>query len=525
MSKKSWMIDRRTLLRGAGAAVALPLLDAMLPARASAQAMSPTRMCVIKFPLGLHPDCWKTTGSGTSYTVAPQLQKLVNENKAELTLLKGLHTHLNISNDVQAGVPTLNYYSFGVSHYQGTAGLLTCRPIARGTAYPVNVGTSFDQLVAQSNLGAQTRFRSLVLRSVENNAGSDVTYGMAKAYRTNISWANPTTPATSTDDPVALFNKLFTGAPPPPPPPPPVDAGVRDAGAPDPSIGRSGRYDVSVLDAVNEDAKRLSARLGRSDRARLDEYLTSLAEVERQAKLAAAAQQPMPMPMMGADAGTMVMTPQGPLCVPPTSPPGGSFGYPNYAKERMRAMFDLLILAFQCDLTRVATYMIDEDFQPLNTTVLVPNTLTYPHALSHYTTNEGADPALKPAQFKQYVQFYFDELSTFLNKLKAIQTPTGRLIDSMMIAFGSGISDTNSHSGYDVPVVIAGKGNGAFHPGRLADVRTGAYAVLEKERPWEADSAMRPKGRPLADLWLTMMQAMGMSTTSFGNSVGTLSEV
>ncbi|MFT3706716.1 MAG: DUF1552 domain-containing protein [Archangium sp.] len=486
-------LSRRMLLRGAGATVALPLLEAMIPRRASAQAVSPTRACFIKFPLGTHPGTWTTQGTGTNFTVSPELRTLITENKSELCVVKGLHTHLGIHNDVAAGVSDLNYFSFGVSHYQGTAGFLTCKPQTRGPSYPVSIGTSVDQLIAQSPLGTQTRFRSLVLRSVENSAGSDATYGEAKAYRTNISWANPTTPASSIDDPITLFNRLFAGGV-------PVNPG-------DPTVGRAGRYDVSVLDAINEDTKRLRNRLGNSDRARLDQYLTSLEEVERQAK---AAVMPMQQPMAA--------------CTVPAAP-SGSFSYPNFCKERMRAMFDLLILAYQCDLTRVASYMIDEDFQPFNTEVLIPNTLTYPHALSHFTTNEGADPALKPAQFREFNQFYFDEFSAFLNKLKLVQTPTGRLIDSMLIAFGASMSNTDSHSGYDAPMILAGRGNGAVTPGRLVDVRTGPYAAIELERPWDSGSTQRAKGRPMADLWLTVMRAMGMNDASFGNSGGVINEM
>lgn len=483
-----FLLNRRTLLRGAGAAVALPMLEAMLPTRANAQTAAPTRLCVIKFPLGYHPDSWAITGSGTSYTPSAQLSKLVTNHRADITLVKGLHTHLNITQDVAPNLPDLNYFSFGVSHYQGTAGFLTCAPAQRGTNYPVKVGTSFDQKVANA-VGGATPIRSLVMRSVENSAGSDATYGEAKAYRTNISWADPTTPASSVDDPGALWDKLF---------------GNYMVPTTDPAAVRAQARRVSVLDAISADAQRLETKLGKSDRARLDEYLTNLSEVERRVKAVSVAP---------------------PVTCTPGTRPSGSWSYPNHVVDRMRAMYDVLILAFQCDLTRVATYMIDEDFQPFNTDALIPNALTYPHALSHYDTSEGTAAVDKPAQFKQYNQFYFDELSSFLDKLKAVQTPTGALLDSMMLVYGSGLGDTNSHQGYDVPIIVAGKGNGAIKPGKLLDVRTGNYAAMELIRPWDASAGSRPKGRPVADLWLTLMRGMGMSDASFGNSGAVISEL
>lgn len=496
MSKKSWELDRRMFLRGAGVAMALPLLEGMLPRRAFAQAASPTRLFVIKYPLGYHPDAWQTSGTGAAYTVSPQLQKLVTENKNDITLVKGLHTHLNIVSDKQNGLPELNYFSFGLGHYQGTAGFLTCAPQTRGANFPVSIAQSFDQKVGAA-VGTQTRFRSLVLRSVENGAGSDAAYGEAKAYRTNISWSTPTSPATSIDDPGALFDKLFSAGVPTVPTGP---AGLT-------AEQRAAKRKVSVLDAVRDDAKRLELKLGKSDQRRLDEYLTGVDEVERLVK----ASQVPPAQMMAA-------------CATP-SRPNGQYGYPNNVTARMRAMLDLMILAYQCDLTRVATYLLDEDFQPFNTEVLVPNTLTYPHALSHYRDSEGTAAANKPDQFKLYNKYYFDEYSAFLNKLKAVQTPTGRLIDSMVVAFGSGIGDTHDHQGYDIPMVLAGKGNGAITPGRLVDVRTGAFGAMELTRPWDQSSEQRMKGRPVADLWLTMMRAMGMNDASFGNSTGVISEL
>jgi len=481
------LIGRRTLLRGAGAAVALPMLDSMLPARAWAQSASPPRLLVVRYPLGYHPDSWQTTGTGTGYTASPQLANLVAANRSEIMIVKGLHTHLGITADSAPNLPDLNYFSFGVSHYQGTAGFLTCVPTVRGTSYPVSVGTSFDQLIAQTSLGTQTPLRSLVLRSVENVAGSDSTYGEAKAYRTNISWANPTTPATSVDDPVSLFSKLFgTGIP-----------ATGNAAA-----QRKAFLQVSVLDAIRDDAQRLNGRLGVSDQRRLDEYLTSLQEVERRLK---------------------ALPPATTCATPP--PPGGAYSYPDHVIDRMVAMFDLLILAFSCDLTRVASYMLDEDFQPFNTASLIPNTLTYPHALSHYADSSGVDASLKPAQLKMYNQLYFDQFSNFLDKLKVIQTPTGRLIDQMLIAYGSGMGDSMLHSGYDVPVILAGKGNGALKPGKLLDVRTGAFAALENIRPWDPSFGTRPKGRPVADLWLSFMRAMALPDASFGNSTGPIAEL
>lgn len=338
-----WQLSRRTLLRGAGAALALPLLEQMLPARAWAAQPPPVRLLAFYVPNGMRMSAWTPSQTGSNYTMSKILQPL-QPLRNELLVLSGL-----------ANTPA-NPNGNG-AHAYGTSGFLSCTSVKRTGDVDVRAGITVDQ-VAATHLKGTTPFSSWELGTDGgNNAGAcDVT--LSCAYTRTISWSSPTSPRAKEVDPRAAFERLFG-----------------DDGTPE-QASRRRALRLSVLDAVGEDTRRLKARLGTTDGQRLDEYLTGIRELEQRISAQASNVQ--------CDASGFAVS-------------GDGF------VQRTAAFLDLMVLAFKCDLTRVITFMLGNgqsyrvfDFLGLNS----PH-----HAYSHHKNEQANLAALETIGIWELQQF------------------------------------------------------------------------------------------------------------------------
>jgi hypothetical protein len=414
--------------------MALPLLEAMLPhAVQAAPAPAPRRLAVFYVPCGIHMGAWTPSATGRDWALTPTLQPLAPV-KEDVLVLTGL-SHW-------PGRPDQNGH-----HAAGTAAFLTCSRARKTSGTDIYVGTSMDQVVAR-HLRAATRFPSLELG---NDAGTGVKAcdsGYSCAYAYNISWAGPSTPRPKETRPRAVFDRLFAGF---------------DPEATREQVAKRRAYEQSIIDFVREDASALKGRLGATDRQKLDEYFTSIRELERRID---------------------DLEPTGPMCQPSAAPSNS-----DDVRARTRAMMDLIILAFQCDLSRVVTFMLGNarservyDFLGLSETH---------HTYSHHQRQQANYEALAKIDRWEVEQYAY-----LLQRLKAVKEPDGTtLLDSACVYFGSEVEDGNSHGHANMPVLLAGRGGGALTPGR--HVRYG--------------------GEPLANLFISLMQAMGVGVSTFGD--------
>ncbi len=399
----------------------------------------PNRMAVIYVPNGINMADWTPKETGRDFTL-PRILKPLEPFQKDLLVLSGLSAH-------KADGPSGN-------HARALAVFLTGqRPPDNGG---VQLGVSADQLAARV-AGRHTRLPSLEI-GCEAGAQSgrcDAPYSCA--YTSNISWKSETTPLPPEVNPRLVFDRLFAS---------------EDRDNTDESRARRALNRKSVLDLVREDATELQAKLGGSDRRKIDEYLSAVREVEMrigrlEKEPAEASNRPRPL------------------------------GVPSDYKEHIRAMCDLLVLAWQADVTRVCTFLFANEFS--NRPYPFINVRDGHHDLSHH----GNDPG-KLTRISDINHFHASQFAYLLEKLKASREGDGTLLDHCMIAYGSGNSDGNTHSHENLPVVLAGGGCGAIKPGRH---------VRYKE------------GTPLMNLWLAMLERMGAAAESFGDSNGRLNSL
>lgn len=443
-------LSRRTVLRGLGAGIALPLLDAMLPrglmrggaaafgsaARAGQAAGTPTRMAFVFFPNGRWMPDWTPGQVGSAFTLPPSLQPLAPVQK-DLVVL----SNLALANAEAKG-------DGGGDHARSAAAFLTGVHPYKTAGANIRVGVSVDQ-VAAGQIGSRTRLPSLELGLEHSSRAGDCDSGYACAYVSNISWRTESTPMAQETDPAAVFVRLF--------------------GADDPAAARRLRFRQSILDTVADDARDLGRRLGQGDRHKLDEFATAIREIERRI---ADVRKP---PARPADA----------------KPPAG---VPESYREYTRLMYDMLVLAFQADVTRISTFMTARDGSDHTYTELG---LSEGH---HTSSHHGNDPA-KIAALKKIDRFHMEEFAYFVQKLRSIREGDGTLLDHCMIVAGSGISDGDAHNHNQLPILLAGSANGAIPTGRH----------------------IRYDGNvPLCNLYLAMLQAMDVKAERFGDSTGKL---
>ncbi len=445
-------LNRRAVLRGVGASLALPWLEAMLPNATAAGVSSatkiakaaPRRMAFFYVPNGVHMQDWKPKAEGKGYEL-PEILKPLAARKDDLLVLSGLAQMKSFANGDGPG-----------DHARSLASFLTGVQALKTDGANIRVGVSVDQVAAQA-LASQTRFSSLELGIDRGAQSGNCDSGYSCAYSSNISWRSASTPMAKEINPRLVFERLFAS-----------EGGNR---------AKRDQYRLSILDFVNEDAQRLKNRLGSSDQRKLDEYLTSVRDIE--VRLARSEKQ--------SDEERSSKTPDYPR---PT-------GIPKDYPEHIRLMLDLMVLAFQGDVTRVSTFMFANEGSTRSYAFMgVPEGH---HDLSHH----AGDPK-KHEKIKKINIFHIEQFAYFLNKMASIREGDGNLLDHSMIVYGSGISDGNRHNHDDLPVLLAGKGNGTLKPGR--------HIVYKNQTP-------------LNNLYLSMLDRLDVKIPALGDSKGRLNSL
>ncbi|HSI14034.1 MAG TPA: DUF1552 domain-containing protein [Chthoniobacter sp.] len=410
------VLHRRTFLRGLGAAMALPLLEAMLPTRAMAAAAgaatkSPTRMAFLFVPNGANMTEWTPLTTGADFDLPYILQPLA-PYKSEMLVLSGLAQDRGRSNNDGGG-----------DHARSAGSWLTCSQPLKSEGSQIRVGISADQMAAHA-VGNQTRFGSLELGLEPGRQGGKCDTGYSCAYSNNISWRNESTPMTREINPRLVFERLFSNA---------VPKEVSE------NQKRRELYKKSILDFVLEDAKSLRSKVGGNDRQKLDEYLAAVREIEQrveEAEKAVASANP--------SAATGYEIPE---------------GIPESYEDHARLMADMMVLAFQSDTTRVCTYMLANEGS--NRSYKNIGVADGHHSLSHHQGDHA-----KLMKIRDINRFHMHQFAYLLERLRSIPEGEGTLLDHSMLVYGGGIGDGDRHNHDDLPILMAGRANGTIETGR-----------------------------------------------------------
>jgi Protein of unknown function (DUF1552) len=450
--------SRRRFLRGLGACIALPAFESLrplqlfaAPAAPAAAATAPVRMAFLYVPNGIIPSGWwpadAAGGDAASGELAlsPTLQPL-EKVRSQLQLISGLE-------DLSANAGT----DGGGDHARAGGTFLTGVRIKKTAGSDIHAGVSIDQMVAQQ-VGHMTRFPSLELSCDAVRKAGDCDTGYSCAYEYNLSWYTPTQPATPEPNPRLVFERLFGAGP----------RSVRTA-----NLQRRQQEQHSILDYVLEDARSVQGNLSGRDRQKLDQYLASVREIEQRIEIAEK------LPVANPD----MDTPEG---VPP------AFG------DHVQLMFDMLLLAFQTDSTRVATLLIAAEGS--NRTFGEIGISEGHHNLTHHKN----DPDMI-AKVKQIDLWYTQHLARFLEKMDQTKDVDGSsLLHNSMIVYGSGNADGNRHTHTNLPVLLAGGGGGSF----------------------QTDRYIKAGSAPITNLYLSMADRMGVTGLErHGDSTGRLAGV
>jgi hypothetical protein len=428
-------LSRRALLRGAGnLALAIPFLDAMSPALA-APVKAARRVGVVYVPNGIIMNQWLPTATGPNYQFT-RILKPLEPFRRDFTLISGL------SNEAAKKAQ-------GGGHAKASGSFLSASLPKYTAGADVRAGTTFDQVVAQK-FAAETRVASLQLGCEDSRMIGNCDTGSSCAYTNTLSWKNPETPLAVEVNPRSVFERLFGTMD------PSLDAATR---------ARRALYKKSILDATREDTLALTGALGASDRRKLDEYLTSIREVET--RIAKSEIDPE-------------KTPVG------EKPAGIPFEFRDYVK----LMFDLQVIAWQADISRVSTMMIGRE----------GSVRTYPeigvpdphHPLTHHRNHPDFIEKVTRINCLHVEMFAY-----FVQKLKSTGDGDGSLLDHSTVLYGGALSDGNGHSNDNLPLLVAGGHRGGRH---LA----------------------APAGTPVANLFVAMMDRAGVPVERFGDSTGKL---
>jgi hypothetical protein len=456
---RSLMLNRRRFLRGLGVCLALPAMETFLPRGVAAAAPdaaalhattatgAPLRTAFIYFPNGAIPASWYPTGEGKDYVLNKTMEPLA-ALKDKIQVFGGL-TDLSATSGADGGG----------DHARANGTFLTGVRIKKTGGNDFHAGVSIDQLMAQQ-IGLITPFRSLELSCdiVQNFGACDT--GYACVYQHNLAWSSPTTPMTPEVNPRLLFERLF-------------GAGPRAERKQNLLLRQ--QQQRSILDFVQSDSHALAKELSGRDQDKLDEYLTSVRDIELRIQRAEKLRTNAPTP----DADTPA-------------------GIPESFTQYVRLMYDMLHLAFQTDSTRVATFMISGDGS--NRDFAEIGISEGHHSLSHH--RNIPETVKKVAAIDLW---YVTQLAYFLEKMENTKDVDGNsLLHNSMIVYGSGNSDGNRHTHVDLPIIMAGVGGGTLTPGRC----------------------IKHPDAPMSNLYLSMMDRIGVKNFDrFGDSTGRLENV
>jgi uncharacterized protein DUF1552 len=439
-------IDRRTALKGLGAAVALPWLEAMTPVASAAPASQlPLRAAFLYVPNGIHMPDWTPTAEG-ALTELPKTLEPLKPFLGDINILSGLALDKARPNGDGPG-----------DHARAQAAFLTGRQARKTNGADIRVGQSADQWIA-NHVGDQTKFSSLEIGIEGGRQAGNCDSGYSCAYQSNFSWRDETTPNAKEIDPKLVFDRLFGNGS------PTEKAQARE---------KRERYNKSILDFVNEEAKSLQNDLGAADKRKMDEYLSAVRELELRIQKA-----------RDIKSSATTFKPSGPAPA----------GIPKDVGEHMRLMADLLVLAFQADLTRVVTFPLANDGS--NRPYPMIEVREGHHEVSHHQNDKR-----KQAKIQKINHFHIEQLAHLLGKLKSVKEGDRTLLDEVMLVYGSGIGDGNRHNHDDLPILTAGHGGGKLKCGRHLRF---------------------PKDTPLMNLYLAMFERLGCPARSFGDSTGVL---
>lgn len=435
-------IPRRSFLRGLGTAVALPFLESMVPAFAST--VEPViRMGFVYVPNGMDVRNFNLNYEGKLDKLSPILAPL-EPFKNDITVLGNL-TH-------NYGRALLD----GPGDHGRCCGAYLTGVQPRKSAVDIKCGISMDQIIA-NKIGGQTRFPSLELGMEDARQAGDCDSGYSCAYTNNLAWRSETQPLPPILDPRAMFERLF-GA----------DAHLTPA-----ARAQRARFRQSVLDFVTDDTKRLQTSLGPTDKRKLDEYLSSIREVERQ----------------------LERTEKDNAHINPGM--DKPYGVPPDFAEHFKLMTDMLTIALQSNMSRVFTFLVTREgsSRPYRE-IGIPDGH---HPLTHHQNKP--DLMDKVTQINIY---HMRQFAAWVEKLKSIKEGDNSLLDNSMIVYGAGLTDGNRHNHEDLPTILAGRAGGYIKPGRRI--------VYRKETP-------------MSNLFLTMMDRMGVHAEHFGDATGRVQDL
>ncbi len=437
-------ISRRTVLRGATASLGLPMLDLMAPRSAlgkDGQANPhPVRLAWVFFPNGTNPEHWEPEKVGSDWDMKASLEPL-RELKGDFSVLSGL--------------AQVNARSLGDGpgdHARSSAAFLTGAHPLKTSGANMRVGTSADQIAAE-HYGRATRLPSIELGTEKGSAAGSCDSGYACAYSNNIAWKTATQPVAKEINPRLAFERLF-------------GSGTAEA-TPE---AKDLLFRRSILDLVAEDARQLTQRLGHRDRQKLDEYFTSVRDVEQRIDR---------------------MTEPLPFDVSDQRPADEK---PEDIGEHIRLMYDIMLLAFKTDTTRISTFMLGNEGSNKSYPMIGVN--DGHHSLSHHQND-----AEKMRKIAAIDKFFVEQFAYFVKGLKDTPEGEGSLLDNCLVVYGGAIRDGNRHDHHDLPILLAGRGGGRFTPG---------------------SHIKYPTETPLNNLFLSMLETVGVDIPQLGDSTGSL---
>lgn len=427
-----------------GTALALPMLEGALPLSALAQSLKPAqrpnRIAFLFVPNGVNMEHWTPATEGALDTLPTVLEPL-QPLKSEFQVLTGLAQR--------------NAFALGDGpgdHARSSAAWLTGVHPRKTAGSDIQNGISADQ-VASQHIGGRTRLPSLELGCERGAVSGNCDSGYSCAYSSSISWRSPTTPMPKEVNPRMVFERLFG-----------------DSELADESLQKRRKQRISILDLVAEDAAELKRKLGSRDKLKIEEYFTSVRDIETR------------LERMEESEAKLVKMGQKPT------------GVPSDYGEHVRLMGDMMILAFQADLTRISTFMFANEGSNRNYRNIGISD-------GHHDISHHGKQAEKLEKKRQIDRFHVEQLAYILNRMRSIREVEGTLLDNTMLLYGGGIGDGDRHNHDDLPILLAGRGAGTLKPG--CHVRFS-------------------QGTPLNNLFLSLLDKVGVDVEQLGDSTGKL---